>query len=581
MGRGRNRQRGAALILFLTVLVLGVAWFAVGALGKAMPATAEREIRTGHALQAAKQALLAYVALKAAEPGEKHPGRLPCPETPAQVGTSAEGRAAPIVSPPFPTCSAVGRLPWRTLGIAQLRDGYGEPLWYAVPTGSWALVNSSTVLDINPGLANQLTFDAQPNAVVAVIIAPGPAINGTSLPGTPPAGCGTVNQQVDRYAVPYDPAKFLECGNESGSYITAAPAPWGNDRAIAITASEVMDAIAGPVADRVQRQVLPALADWNQIELAATGKSWSSPYLPFASPFSDPDSNYYCGAAGETEGLTPLASRSSPNCSTLWTANASLVLGLSFLGCTQYADRVQCDFQRIFGTAPFSARIVATAPKVAGSFRGPLVAGDVTYTGSPTSTSLSFALSEATGDATATVDVTWPSTLASMSTVTVRVPHLQDAAVLSDSRVTWFRSNNWQRHVYYAVAPSATANSTSSCAAAEDDDCLEVVGLPDSTGNYWNKRLVLALVGQPTGGQIRSCGTYSDPDNPTVQDCDNVKQYLEAENAEYGTGPRVFRANLRIANPSAPTLPLPPFNDRVATCPLQYATDGGAVVICN
>ena len=31
--------------------------------------------------------------------------------------------------------SRVGRLPWRSLGIDQLRDGYGEPLWYVLSRG--------------------------------------------------------------------------------------------------------------------------------------------------------------------------------------------------------------------------------------------------------------------------------------------------------------------------------------------------------------------------------------------------------------------------------------------------------------
>ena len=46
----------------------------------------------------------------------------------------------------------IGRLPRKTLGVNQLVDGYGEPLWYAVKTGTWALVNNGDVLTINPGL---------------------------------------------------------------------------------------------------------------------------------------------------------------------------------------------------------------------------------------------------------------------------------------------------------------------------------------------------------------------------------------------------------------------------------------------
>ncbi|MGH8739177.1 MAG: hypothetical protein ACREVC_17625, partial [Burkholderiales bacterium] len=52
------RQKGQALILLVTVLVIGVVWYTVGALGTAAPTNAERDTRTGLALEAAKKALL-------------------------------------------------------------------------------------------------------------------------------------------------------------------------------------------------------------------------------------------------------------------------------------------------------------------------------------------------------------------------------------------------------------------------------------------------------------------------------------------------------------------------------------------
>src|SRR5712692_9520821 len=61
----RRAQRGAALILFVTILILGIAWYTVGALGKAAPGTAEREAQTGIALQSAKRALLSHIARQA------------------------------------------------------------------------------------------------------------------------------------------------------------------------------------------------------------------------------------------------------------------------------------------------------------------------------------------------------------------------------------------------------------------------------------------------------------------------------------------------------------------------------------
>ena len=78
-----------------------------------------------------------------------------------------------------------------------------------------------------------------------MIIAPGAALNTLSDPGTPTAGCSKVNQRADRYALPFDAANFLECGNAGTNYSNPGSSNWTNDRVIAITAADVMDAIAG------------------------------------------------------------------------------------------------------------------------------------------------------------------------------------------------------------------------------------------------------------------------------------------------------------------------------------------------
>jgi type II secretory pathway pseudopilin PulG len=86
--------------------------------------------KTMQVLAVAKQALLAYAAEPITEntlsncgTNCKRPGDLPCPDT------NNDGVAQS-------TCSAqsarLGRLPWKTLGVDDLRDGSGERLWYAV-----------------------------------------------------------------------------------------------------------------------------------------------------------------------------------------------------------------------------------------------------------------------------------------------------------------------------------------------------------------------------------------------------------------------------------------------------------------
>ena len=169
----RNRasvsgQRGFALIAIVSLLVLMSAYLLVKQLNAST--TADKSNHNAKVLNRAKQALIGYVAQHTALASEDNPGRLPCPEAAANYGDPAqEGIAAP-----FCTLPAVGRLPWRTLGLDKLVDAALEPLWYVVSPG-WALPSSGATLTINSNTTGQLTIDGVANDAVALIIAPGAA----------------------------------------------------------------------------------------------------------------------------------------------------------------------------------------------------------------------------------------------------------------------------------------------------------------------------------------------------------------------------------------------------------------------
>ncbi len=174
---------------------------------------------------------------------------------------------------------------------------------------------------------------------------------------------------------------------------------------------------------------------------------------------------------------------------------------------------------------------------------------------------MSMSLANATSDATVTIDLSWPANLLILGigqTASVDIPHLQNAQLHSDSRITWFRNHGWHRYTWYAVSPDETANNTNplqACAAAGDPGCLTVEGLAAASGSTNDKRLVLVLAGRPLAGKTQPS---ADPTN-----------YFEAQNA---TLDAVYetRAN-------SDTL-----NDRVATCPFRYQDHSGAnVPICN
>src|SRR5204863_1210792 len=84
--RARSAQQGAALLVMLTVLVLGVAWFGVSQLAASANFAGAARERNAETLGRAKAALVGYVAQRAARSGENNPGRLPCPEAPGSAG---------------------------------------------------------------------------------------------------------------------------------------------------------------------------------------------------------------------------------------------------------------------------------------------------------------------------------------------------------------------------------------------------------------------------------------------------------------------------------------------------------------
>lgn len=173
--RCRPKQTGLALWLILICLMLMVSpvWVT-----RTSPMTANQRAmqQTQAALALAQQALLGYALQtlipsppKACNSNCKRPGDLPCPDR--NNDGIAESSCQTVGS-------RLGRLPWRTLGIGDVRDASGARLWYAV---SDAYKNNVRKLPLNldtPGswsLATPagLTWDATTGSgLVAVLIAP-------------------------------------------------------------------------------------------------------------------------------------------------------------------------------------------------------------------------------------------------------------------------------------------------------------------------------------------------------------------------------------------------------------------------
>lgn len=258
-----QRQRGAALIAALVFFVL-IGIGAVLAVARGTDSQVEKERRTQHALAQAKEALVGFAA-SVDLTGPERPGDLPCPDL------DNDGAA----DPPCATESTrLGRLPWRTLGLPDLRDGDGERLWYAVSTrfknnprtgcanhADIDCLNSNTrgTISLRDG-TGQLIHDASgPNdaGVVAVVIAPGAVIQrADSLVQTrADLAVNVANNYLDILGpTGEDNANFIDSslnGFVAGPVVDATGRTVVNDRVLAITIQDIVPVLERRVAQEV------------------------------------------------------------------------------------------------------------------------------------------------------------------------------------------------------------------------------------------------------------------------------------------------------------------------------------------
>lgn len=160
--------------------------------------------RTAQSLATAREALMAYAA---SVPDSDRLGDLPCPATSYATGQTATSCNT--------AASRMGYLPWKTLGLPELRDGTGAPLLYAV---SNVFKYSSRTGTLNSDTSGEFTVAGE-NAI-AVVFSPGAPIG-----------------SQDRNAATFDVANFLEARNADGDALfeNSAESSTFNDRLIWIT----------------------------------------------------------------------------------------------------------------------------------------------------------------------------------------------------------------------------------------------------------------------------------------------------------------------------------------------------------
>ncbi len=144
--RRKNCGFALVLIVILALGAIGVLLISKLNMGAAQMA---RNQSTDQVLRIASDALIAYAAGRDISSGTQKPGTLPCPDLNDDgVAESSCGNSTGSTSQQ----NRLGRLPWKTLGISDLRDASGERLWYAVSSQYKATTASLIPLNSTTGL---------------------------------------------------------------------------------------------------------------------------------------------------------------------------------------------------------------------------------------------------------------------------------------------------------------------------------------------------------------------------------------------------------------------------------------------
>lgn len=249
----RRSQRGQAVLLVVTMVATATALFAYGMVDTTSAAL-RRDQDTAVVFARAKQALIGWSVQRTPSgmvPNAR-PGELPCPDMNndgLEDGSCAAG--------------AIGRVPWKTLGIPEPKDAAGETLWYAIagPFRIWNMngtpINSDTkgnVTVYQDSAAVTITAEA-----VAVIFAPGALLGGQNRNPAATALCPTTGTTIanNLCAANYlETAAGVNNAATNGPFISAQGSDTFNDKIMVITTADLMPVVEKRVARELRALLL-------------------------------------------------------------------------------------------------------------------------------------------------------------------------------------------------------------------------------------------------------------------------------------------------------------------------------------
>ncbi len=250
-----RKQSGAVLMIMLVIIVLGSIAFLVSELSRAK-LQIERDQMTSQAFAQAKEALIGY-AVAYGDTNSNVNGFLPCPDQGQNVTYDGEAKSTCAAK----NVTAIGKLPWKTLGLPPLKDGNGDCLWYAV-SGTYKNNPDTNLMNWdNYGLFQTMATDgvsflagsSSVNQPVAVIFSPGPPIGTqTRTPATNTPSCGgnyTTSNYLDNDTIHgINNATVSATANTVTQFISGQVKDLSgneivNDRLLIITRDEIFNAI--------------------------------------------------------------------------------------------------------------------------------------------------------------------------------------------------------------------------------------------------------------------------------------------------------------------------------------------------
>ena len=443
-------------MVMLIILIIGAATLLVSALNSSS-IQIERDKVTADALAKAKEALIGRAVTDA-----NRPGSLPCPDS------NNDGSADLLSGNDCP--SYIGRLPWKTLGISDLRDGSGERLWYGL-SRNFRDDNSNPINSDNAGTLN-ISGTTVASGIVAIVFAPGVALSGQSRSATtmincvsnpngnvPESNCSTSYLEPSGNAVQVNStpsnSALSTAATTHVNYLAGMPSSTFNDQAIYIT----HDQLFAPVEMRIAREAKKCLDDY---ALTVAGKyPWAAPII---------DTTTYNSTINTYFGRIPASP--TPNAQTLSTALTSLQAAINAFN----ANPISSNKTALINVSNYVISIKNLIPAISNQVDN---AGDsgVTYANSPTVSNYSNAI-------------------AGLNTaISALSPYLW-AANCFVAGTYW---DYWKNMVFYQVAQGFEPGSAgTSCGA----NCLTINGSGNTAQGNGSYRAAVVVARRGIGAQM-------------------------------------------------------------------------------